>query len=224
MAFNNEKKKNIKDLDNVFQIIEKREGTQETEEEKEIREQKSKEMKKIRFILIGILIILILMTGIYVAYNIYESANEDFMLLRASYRHELTLRNVDDTLLKNYLQPGKKTLITIWASWCSHCQSEAEDLNKFINYYKDANIIVVSHDKNVETLNKYFELHNDYKWFVIYDPNKLIRSSIDAKATSLPITYLLNDKGEIIGKKVGESTFDDFINLYNQKEQTENKE
>ena len=213
MPFNDNRKK-IKDLDNVFKIIEKNEHIEENVEEEKMKKLKEKEVKKTKRILIIILCIFILLSIFYVIYTINENANENYMLLKSKFRKELVVRNVDETLLENYLQPGKKTIIAIWASWCGHCQNEAKYLNQFMNEYDNVNFIVISHDKNVETLKKYFDINKNYHWFIIYDTERLIRSSIDSEASTVPLTYLLDDKGTILEKIDGEVTFEKLEELY----------
>ena len=213
MAFN-KKKKNIKDLDNVFQMIEDKENIAETEEEKEIRTSKEKEMKKIRIVLILLLSVFILATIFYIAFIIYENVNQNYALLKSKNRSETIITNVDETLLQNYLQPNRKTVVAFWASWCPHCQNEASSLNRFILEYDDVNVIVVSHDRELDTLKKFFETNKKYNWFIIYDIDRTIRNSIDSKASTIPLTYILNDKGEILNKVEGEISYETLQKLY----------
>lgn len=215
MGFN-KKKKNIKELDNVFQMIEEKENIIETEEEKENRINKDAEMKKFRVLLIILLIGLILLTIGYVIYSVYENSISNYANLKSKNRDEYIIRSVDETLLKNYLQPGKNTIVAFWASWCPHCQDEAAALNEFITKNKNANIIVVSHDRNIDSLITYLENNYNYNWFVIYDTERLIRESIDPKASTIPRTYLLDDDGNIINKIERTATLEDLTNLYNQ--------
>lgn len=215
MGFN-DKKKNIKDLDSVFQMIEEKENIVETDEEKEIRINKNKEMKKIRVFLILLLIGLILLNVGYAVYSIYENSISDYANLKSRNRDEYIIRNVDETLLTNYLQPGKNTIVAFWASWCPHCKDESAALNKFMFENKNANILVVSHDRNIDTLVTYLENNEDYNWFVIYDNERLIRKSIDPQATTIPRTYLLDENGNVLDKITTTATFDDLTNLYNQ--------
>lgn len=212
MAFNN-KKKNIKDLDNVFKIIEKKENIEESEEENKIKLEKNKEMKKIKIILIVIFLILILLTISYIIYNIYENQHNQYAELKYKNRDSLIIRNVDETLLSNYLEKGKLTIVSFWASWCPHCKNEASILNEFMINNPKVNFILVSHDRNIDSLTSYFKTNSSYKWFVIYDNDKNIRESIDPQASTIPLTYVLNDKGEVLKKIDGEATYDELVNL-----------
>ncbi len=212
--FNN-KKKNIKDLDNVFQTLEKKEDIIETEEERAEKLKNKREIKKIRNILIIILIISSLLIVLSIVYAIYENITGPYANLKAKNRQELIIRNVDETLLTNYLEKDKYTFVIFWASWCSHCQNEASTLNKFMLGNKDVNFIVVSHDTSIDTLTKYFETHANYNWFVILDSNKSIRNYVDSSAASVPRAYLLDSTGNVVDKIVGEATYDELLNLYN---------
>jgi len=213
LAFN-KKKQNIKDLDNVFQMIEDKENILETEEEKEIRTSKEKEMKKIRIILIVILAIFVLATAFYITIYVYENVNQNYALLKSKNRTQTIIKNVDETLLENYLQKNRKTIVAFWASWCPHCQNEASSLNRFMLEYDDANVIVISHDRELDTLKKFFETNKNYNWFIIYDTDRTIRNSIDSKASTIPLTYILNDKGEVLNKVEGEISYETLQKLY----------
>lgn len=215
MGFN-DKKKSIKDLDSVFQMIEEKENIVETDEEKEIRINKNKEMKKFRVFLILLLIILILLTVGYAVYSIYENSISDYGSLKSKNRDEYIIRNVDETLLENYLQPGKNTIVAFMASWCPHCKEEGPALNEFMLKNKNANVIVVSHDTKIENIVTFLDENEEYNWFVIYDKERTIRNSIDPKASTIPRTYLLDENGNVIDKITTTATFDDLTNLYNQ--------
>lgn len=214
MAINN-KKKNIKDLDNVFKIIEKKENIEESEEQKSLKEEKKKEMKKIRLFLILILGLLLILTASYILFSVYESSTSQYAELKYKNRTSLIIRNVDETLLSNYLEKGKKTIVSFWASWCPHCKNEASALNEFMINNPNVNFILVSHDKDIDSISTYFKNNSSYKWFVIYDTQRTIRASIDPKASTIPRTYLLNDKGEVLDKIDGQASYDDLVNLIN---------
>ena len=78
----------------------------------------------------------------------------------------------------------------------------------------DIPVIVVSHDKNYDTLSNYI-IENNYNWFVIFDTDKKIRNAISKNTSGIPSTYLLNKKGEVIKYKNGFFSKDDFFTFYN---------
>lgn len=196
--FLSKKSRRNKELDGVFKMIEEKENIIETEEEKNERIIKAKEMSKIRLILILIVVGSILIASLYLVYTIYMKTSGKYLNLKSKNRSEYIINNVDETLLTNYIEKGKYTMVSFWASWCSNCQKESEALNSFMIDNKDINFIVVSHDNSVDELNSYLQSHENYNWFIIYDNKKTIRASIDKDANTIPRTYLLDGKGNVV--------------------------
>ncbi|CCZ56207.1 redoxin domain protein [Clostridium sp. CAG:1219] len=212
--FLSKKSRRNKELDGVFKMIEEKENIIETEEEKNERIIKAKEMSKIRLILILIVVGSILIASLYLVYTIYMKTSGKYLNLKSKNRNEYIINNVDETLLTNYIEKGKYTMVSFWASWCSNCQKESEALNSFMINNKDINFIVVSHDNSVDELNSYLQSHENYNWFIIYDNKKTIRASIDKDANTIPRTYLLDGNGNVVDFIKGIATEEKLKELY----------
>lgn len=212
--FLSKKSRRNKELDGVFKMIEEKENIIETEEEKNERIIKAKEMSKIRLILILIVVGSILIASLYLVYTIYMKTSGKYLNLKSKNRNEYIINNVDETLLTNYIEKGKYTMVSFWASWCSNCQKESEALNSFMIDNKDINFIVVSHDNSVDELNSYLQSHENYNWFIIYDNKKTIRASIDKDANTIPRTYLLDGNGNVVDFIKGIATEEKLKELY----------
>lgn len=212
--FLSKKSRRNKELDGVFKMIEEKENIIETEEEKNERIIKAKEMSKIRLILILIVVGNILIASLYLVYTIYMKTSGKYLNLKSKNRNEYIINNVDETLLTNYIEKGKYTMVSFWASWCSNCQKESEALNSFMIDNKDINFVVVSHDNSVDELNSYFQSYENYNWFIIYDNKKTIRASIDKDANTIPRTYLLDGNGNVVDFIKGIATEEKLRELY----------
>ena len=212
--FLSKKSRRNKELDGVFKMIEEKENIIETEEEKNERIIKAKEMSKIRLILILIVVGSILIASLYLVYTIYMKTSGKYLNLKSKNRNEYIINNVDETLLTNYIEKGKYTMVSFWASWCSNCQKESEALNSFMIDNKDINFIVVSHDNSVDELNSYLQSHENYNWFIIYDNKKTIRASIDKDANTIPRTYLLDGNVNVVDFIKGIATEEKLEELY----------
>lgn len=212
------KNKDAKKLDEVFKSIEKNTNPEEqiSEEQAENIKSHKSEMKKIKIVLTSLLAVLIILTIVLIGYTIYENLYGELSKLKYSHRTETKLVTADETLLKNYLEPGKKTLVAVWASWCPHCQNEASALTEFMKLHPDYNFLVVSHDRDIDSLKTYLEANPQNNWFVIYDEGHIIRANLDPEASTVPKTYLVNDKGEMIAKIDGEATVEKLEKLYNE--------
>lgn len=94
---------------------------------------------------------------------------------------------------------GHKSLIFFWASWCSHCQEELDVLKTAISDYQDKGftIYLISHDYDVNELVEYMKA-NDINYEVYFDEQRIIRANLNPKASSVPLTYILNEDGKLV--------------------------
>lgn len=120
----------------------------------------------------------------------------------------------EDKNLYNHLNDKENTLVIFWATWCSYCLDESNDLNEYIKENPYKSIIVVSHDDNKDDVKNYLE-ENGYNWFVILDSEKTIRENIDPGSKGIPSSYLLDKEGKIINFHKGKLTKDQFISFFN---------
>ena len=120
----------------------------------------------------------------------------------------------EDTNLSNYINQEDKTLVIFWATWCEYCLQESEALNEYINQNPYKSIIVVSHDENKDDINNYLQ-EKRYNWFVIFDPQKTIRESLDPGSKGIPSSYLLDKDGNITNFHKGKLSLEDFQNFFN---------
>lgn len=95
---------------------------------------------------------------------------------------------------------GKLTLVNVFASWCVPCRQEHPMLKELS---KDSRINLVGinyKDKNDNALRFLGELGNPYAAIGV-DPNG--KAAIDWGVYGIPETYLVDQSGKIVYKKVG---------------------
>jgi len=93
---------------------------------------------------------------------------------------------------------GRKVMLTFFATWCGDCLLEMKLLNEVKKTsLQDVDVIAISD----EPMNKIttFAQRKQYPYTFLQLPKPF--ASIDINA--IPVTYLLNTKGEIIYSKVG---------------------
>ena len=109
-----------------------------------------------------------------------------------------TIRNIssfDKTMFE-----GKKSILFMWGSWCPNCAEEFDDLEEILEYYKDKDIHIqfIAHDFELNTLVDFLEREDiNYDTEVFLDLKRVIRGAIDPEASTVPVTYFLDEKVNI---------------------------
>ena len=170
-------------------------------------------MKKNIIIIVSIIVILILsllaVFGIlYFKTDIFKTKD----LTKTKYRKSFVIS--DNRNLKSYITDNENALVVFWATWCSHCVEEAEELNKFITSNPQKKVIIVSHDYTKEDLEKYLN-EKGYNWFVIIDTDKTIREDLDPGSKGIPSSYLVNKDKNILNFHKGKLTLEQFNSFSN---------
>ena len=94
------------------------------------------------------------------------------------------------------LPPGEK-IITFYASWCGDCLSEMKTLNEVYAQLNGLPIYVIT-DEGLEKMNDFADRKKyPFQFYTLKVPFSEINIH------SIPVTYILNAKGEIVYEKVG---------------------
>lgn len=119
------------------------------------------------------------------------------------------VKEFDESMFK-----GHKSLVFFWASWCSHCQEEYEVVKTAISDYQNRgySIYVVSHDYDVDELADFMK-NNDFNYEVYFDEERLIRAHFDPTASSVPLTYIIDENVNLIDSFDGTISLDELNNL-----------
>ena len=169
-------------------------------------------MKKNLIVIFSIiLLVMVILATLYFVYfktDIFKSKD----LTYGKYREQFVIS--ENKNIENFVNTNENTILVFWATWCSHCVEEAEDLNKFITSNPHKKIIVVSHDYTKEDLEKYLS-EKEYNWFVILDTDKTIREKIDPGSKGIPSSYLVNKELNILNFHKGKLVEDQFNSFAN---------
>jgi thiol-disulfide isomerase/thioredoxin len=113
--------------------------------------------------------------------------------------YEWYFKNENNQTVNFTQSEGKPVLVNYWATWCAPCIAEMPDLQELYSDYKDEvdfYFITSEKPKTVEAfLDK--EGYNLPVYYFLSSPPDLLTSS------SLPTTFLINGRGEIVMKKTG---------------------
>lgn len=147
-----------------------------------------------------LIIAIVALVGLYFynKYNVAPSIQVD----------KLEILNEDSTKFDIHSLKGKKVIISFYASWCPNCIDELKVLNTIKNEKLSDIVILAITDESMDKLIS-FKNKKQYPFTFL----KLNASFPEIGIASIPTTYLLNTKGEIVYNKVGYIEWDDESNL-----------
>lgn len=99
---------------------------------------------------------------------------------------------------------GKVVLINYWATWCPPCIAEMPSLQNLYNDYKDKVVFLFVTTDDDPEINKFMK--NKSYYYPIY--RSLSEHPKPFVSKTIPATYLINKKGDIIIDKVGAADWD----------------
>lgn len=97
-----------------------------------------------------------------------------------------------------------KNLLIMFASWCPNCQKEITEIEKILEYYKDNNevsIVLIAHEYDNTIVNLIDLIENDVNFGdaeIKIDLKRIIRKTIDPEASTIPISYVVDKKGNVL--------------------------
>ena len=93
---------------------------------------------------------------------------------------------------------GKKLIVSFYASWCGNCLEEMQEINKIKNTeLKDIEVICLT-DESIEHLIQFKE-SKGYPFTFL----KLKKNFQDINIYSIPVTYIVNEKMEVVEEYLG---------------------
>jgi peroxiredoxin len=120
---------------------------------------------------------------------------------RVAPKHDLANIICNDTLGKPINLSsfkGKKIILTFFGTWCGDCLLEMKQLDEAMKTnLKDVEVVAIS-DEPISKITS-FAQRKKYNYTFLQLPKPF--ASIDIYA--IPVTYLINSKGEVIHSKVG---------------------
>lgn len=93
----------------------------------------------------------------------------------------------------------KKILVNFWATWCPPCIAEMPSMQALYDDYKGKAVFVFVTNDDKAAIDKFIKKHN--YTFPIYQA--VSSAPLLLETSTLPTTYLINEKGEILIDKTG---------------------
>jgi len=102
---------------------------------------------------------------------------------------------------------GKLIFLNFWATWCPPCKAEMPSMEKMYNE-SDKNkfvVLAVNVGESEGKVKKFAETHK-YTFPILIDKDAKI--SLKYRAYGIPLTYVIDQKGEIIARISGAREWD----------------
>jgi thiol-disulfide isomerase/thioredoxin len=107
-------------------------------------------------------------------------------------------------------QRGNVVVLNFWGSWCAPCRREAPTLAALAQHFKDAPVRFVGDDVQDAPANAAaFEQTFDVGYPSLNDPGEQVALAFHGAVppVGIPTTLLIDEKGHIAGRVVGEVTY-----------------
>jgi cytochrome c biogenesis protein CcmG, thiol:disulfide interchange protein DsbE len=120
---------------------------------------------------------------------------------------DFTLRSQDGSSVTLSDLRGHVVLVNFWASWCTACHEEHQDLIAAWNRYRDRGVVLLGVlYQDSPSSAAAFMRDNGGDWPVLQDPGGEV--SLAYGVYGAPETFFIAPDGTIVDKRVGASSFD----------------
>jgi len=163
-------------------------------------------VKKRASLFIKGLVVAILVLGIgYAIYMNFFKEKEVTAIDKSDLASNFTLKNLKGEEVKLEDYRGKGVFLNFWATYCPPCEKEMPYLESAYKDYKDKDIEVLAVDVGEpRIIVNQFVSKKELSFPVLLDWNADVADSYEVN--TLPVTFLINEKGEIKERISGEMT------------------
>ncbi len=120
---------------------------------------------------------------------------------------EIILRDLDNREVRISDFQGKILFMNFWATWCVPCRKEMPSMERLYQRFKDKDfaIIAINLQEPVSHVKEFFQ---DYKLTFIGLLDSTGEVGKRFRVYHIPTTFILDKTGRIIGKAIGERSWD----------------
>lgn len=107
--------------------------------------------------------------------------------------------------MADYSKSGKITIISFWATWCSPCKKELNNINELYDDWKnkyDLVLVAVNTDnaRNTQKVKPYVD-GQGWEYEIIMDVNQDFQRALNI--VQIPHTFLLDQNGQVVYQHSG---------------------
>ncbi|MGZ5282514.1 MAG: TlpA family protein disulfide reductase [Bacteroidia bacterium] len=115
--------------------------------------------------------------------------------------------------LQQFAKSGKITVLSFWATWCSPCKKELENMNEVLEEWQekyDVQLVAVSIDdaRNAMKVKPYVD-GKKWEFAVLLDVNQESKRALNYP--NVPYTVLIDKNGNIVYKHIGYTEGDEQV-------------
>ena len=115
-----------------------------------------------------------------------------------------SIQNLDGEIIPFSEFQGKTIFLNTWATWCPHCIAEFPSIQRLYDVYgKDIEFVILSNE-NPSIVQAFLDKEGyDFPVYLTYDA-----MPVALESRSLPTTFIISPKGEILINKKGSAKWD----------------
>lgn len=121
---------------------------------------------------------------------------------------DFEIQTMDGRVLPMHDLKGKIIFLNLWATWCGPCRAEMPSIQKLYNAVASDSIafVMLSIDKKGDDTKIEKYLREKGFTFSVYRPVGSLPEKL--KVPSIPTTFVINKKGDIVYDHVGSANYD----------------
>lgn len=175
-----------------------------------------KKFNKVKVLISIITVIFLIFTGCSkIQEDQQEEKQQDQTENEVIYAQDFELETLEGETIKLSDLKGKKVFINFWATWCTYCEKEMPDFQKFYDKYKDEGFILLGVDVG-ESKSKVQKFVDDINidFPILLDTDSQTARNYGIR--SFPTTIAVNEEGIVVVAKIGMMTYEDMESMYSR--------